>query len=89
MVMRFIAGAVCPQCGERDTLRADIQAAGMPGTDDSATQTRECVDCGFSETQSADDLAQASGPGTRIEPARREDDRQVIRIMPDASRTKH
>lgn len=89
MVMRFIAGAVCPQCGEKDTLRAEVQTAAGPETGEPGLQTRECVDCGFSETQTADGPDTASAPGTRVEPVRRDDDLQVIKIMPDTSRTKH
>jgi uncharacterized metal-binding protein (TIGR02443 family) len=33
---RFIAGAVCPRCGEQDKLLID-----------SETDQRECVKCGF------------------------------------------
>lgn len=39
MSIRFIAGAVCPKCGEMDTLKAGSE-------DDGKTLVRECVDCG-------------------------------------------
>lgn len=35
---RFIAGAVCPRCGKMDKIVVYTE-----------TQTRECIDCGFSE----------------------------------------
>ena len=37
---RFIAGAVCPRCGEMDTLR-------MASLDDE--QHRDCVRCGYED----------------------------------------
>ncbi len=39
---RFIAGAVCPRCGKMDKIVVD-----------SSSQTRECIDCGFSEARPA------------------------------------
>ncbi len=38
MTRRFIAGAVCPRCGEQDKLVVDTE-----------TDLRECVRCDFSE----------------------------------------
>ncbi len=38
MSRRFIAGAVCPRCGEMDKLVVD-----------SDTDQRECVRCGFTD----------------------------------------
>jgi len=38
MSIRFIAGAVCPRCGEMDTLKAG---------NDGDVMVRECVECGF------------------------------------------
>ncbi len=38
MTRRFIAGAVCPRCGEQDKLVVDTE-----------TDLRECVKCGFRE----------------------------------------
>lgn len=40
---RFIAGAVCPRCGKMDKIVVDMES-----------QTRECIDCGFSEGRPAD-----------------------------------
>ena len=48
MIKRFIAGAVCLRCNERDKLRAWMNAEG--------TQLRECVRCGFE-----DDLFDSTG----------------------------
>ena len=38
---RFIAGAVCPRCGELDRIVAHISK--------SQQQIRECISCGFHE----------------------------------------
>ena len=40
VLKRFIAGAVCPRCGEMDTLR-------MARVDDE--QLRDCVRCGYED----------------------------------------
>lgn len=74
MVKRFIAGAVCPSCGAKDSLR-------MEYLNDGTEMVRDCVDCGFTDTLSAE-ASSATLPGTRVEAAPRDDDRQVIRIMP-------
>lgn len=80
--MRFIAGAVCPRCGAMDTLRAEASP-------EAEEQTRECVDCGFSETVAAGPNQASAQPDTRINATPRDDGRQVIKIMPDVSRRKH
>lgn len=38
MTRRFIAGAVCPRCGEMDKLLVD-----------SDTNRRECISCGYGD----------------------------------------
>ena len=77
MIKRFIAGAVCPRCSERDKLRAWINAEG--------TQYRECVRCGF------EDAIYAQPPGeieTRVNKPRRghttSEDIKPIRFIPDS-----
>ncbi len=40
---RFIAGAVCPRCGEMDKIVVDMDS-----------EQRECVACGFSEGRPGD-----------------------------------
>ena len=52
---RFIAGAVCPRCGEMDRMVVD------PDSD-----RRECVSCGFSEERPADGGAPAGEIPTRV-----------------------
>lgn len=49
---RFIAGAVCPRCGQQDKIVLDM------GSD-----TRHCVSCGFSEERPAGTVAE---PLTRV-----------------------
>ena len=51
---RFIAGAVCPRCGEMDKIVVDMDS-----------QTRECVACDFSEARPADSEAPGELP-TRV-----------------------
>lgn len=51
---RFIAGAVCPRCGEMDKIVVDME-----------TQTRECVACDFSEARPTDPNPQGELP-TRV-----------------------
>ncbi len=54
-VKRFIAGAVCPGCGEQDKLKAWHEGA---------VQFRECVRCGFTDRTST---ADAEGLPTRLD----------------------
>lgn len=51
---RFIAGAVCPRCGEMDKIVVDLE-----------TQTRECVACDFNEARPSDKPTQKELP-TRV-----------------------
>ncbi|OUS15538.1 hypothetical protein A9Q88_10565 [Gammaproteobacteria bacterium 50_400_T64] len=71
MIKRFIAGAVCPRCGEMDKLVVYRQ---------DERDYRECVSCDFAEemlfTQPSTDLE------TR---ANRDLDRQTIKFV-DASK---
>ena len=52
MARRFIAGAVCPRCGEQDKIVVDTES-----------DIRECVRCGFNEARPADTVAE---PPTRV-----------------------
>ena len=53
MVKRFIAGAVCPRCGQQDKLRVDSEA-----------DTRDCVACGYTDERPV--AAAAEAPKTRV-----------------------
>ena len=52
MARRFIAGAVCPRCGEQDKIVVDT-----------ATDTRECVRCDYKESRPTDSVVE---PATRV-----------------------
>ena len=57
---RFIAGAVCPRCGEMDRVVVDLDS-----------DRRECTACGFSETRpGAPDAAKAGSEAARELPTR-------------------
>ena len=57
---RFIAGAVCPRCGEMDKIVVDLD-----------TQRRECVACDFSEARPEDSQKQQELPTRVSRPAAR------------------
>lgn len=70
---RFIAGAVCPRCGELDKIVIVIG-------DDS--QKRECIQCGFSDDQP--ELPQTEEPKTRVSRAKSrmiDTDEQVVQLV--------
>ncbi len=69
MTRRFIAGAVCPRCGEMDKLVVD-----------SETDERECVRCGYSDQRPS---ATPSELRTRVNrPARRvEAETQAVTLI--------
>ncbi len=54
---RFVAGAVCPRCGEMDKTVLIREAE---------TERRECIACGFSEGGEERDIAE---PATRVNQA--------------------
>ncbi|SDU37351.1 hypothetical protein SAMN05216296_3386 [Pseudomonas pohangensis] len=54
---RFIAGAVCPACGEMDRIL-------MWNVDD--VPHRECVACGYADTLNAQGQSVPSEPGSRV-----------------------
>jgi uncharacterized protein len=71
MPKRFIAGAVCPRCGEQDKLTVDTE-----------TDLRECVKCDFSEKRpqeggSAEIKTRVNRPAAR----RSETPAQVITLV--------
>ena len=72
---RFIAGAVCPSCGEMDTIRMYSDAAGH--------QTKECVECEYSETLLSKPGLEGNLPETRIsrEEKALEDSVDIVRII--------
>ena len=74
---RFIAGAVCPSCGQMDTLRIFLGESGR--------QIRECVECQFSDLMEQDPRLQGELPEARIsrEETTLEEHEDVIRILDD------
>ncbi|WP_108126635.1 YheV family putative zinc ribbon protein [Saccharospirillum mangrovi] len=80
MSIRFIAGAVCPRCGEMDTLKAG---------NDGNVMVRECVECGFTDRIS-DSVNAPTELTTRVsEPQRPSDtEAQPVRIIDPTSSTK-
>ncbi|MGD9861316.1 MAG: YheV family putative zinc ribbon protein [Marinobacterium sp.] len=77
---RFIAGAICPRCGEMDTVRMYR---------DDEREYRECVKCGFSDSLRLDGRPDPEQIETRVSgersdraPASKADDSpQPIRIL--------
>ncbi len=71
-VKRFIAGVVCPRCGEMDKIRA-WQEAGQ--------QHRECVACDF--TDQLDLQAPVNELPTRVNQTQADpaDEIQVVRLI--------
>ena len=72
---RFIAGAVCPSCGEMDTLRIFQSESGQ--------QYRECVECHFSDELEVAPRLQGALPEARIAREERvlDDHLDVVRIV--------
>lgn len=68
---RFIAGAVCPRCGEMDKIM-------MFTTDEG--QFRECVVCDFSDAQ-ADTETATPELETRVNARDNEDDHTVKQVV--------
>jgi len=60
---RFIAGVVCPRCGEMDTVRMYR---------DEEREYRECVKCGFEDSLRLDGRPEPAVPETRISGERSE-----------------
>jgi uncharacterized metal-binding protein (TIGR02443 family) len=84
-IRRFIAGAVCPQCGAMDKL---VLYVGSP------QQRRECVGCGYQDNLK--DAPIAAEPATRVNRARpgeaplaHETEVQVLRLGEPGSANKN
>jgi len=92
---RFIAGVVCPKCGEMDKIRMY--------RDEDDTELRDCVACGFTETYTQHKEAKASQAAeneplftelnTRVTPVGKalyDDEEKPLKIMtPSAPRKNH
>lgn len=78
---RFIAGAVCPSCGEMDTIQMYSDASG--------TQIKQCVECEYSERLHSEPKLEGELPDARISREEKvlEDNVEIVRIVlpPDAN----
>lgn len=57
MIKRFIAGAVCPRCGEMDTIRTYR---------DEEREHKECVRCDYVDSMRLDGEVEAEELETRV-----------------------
>jgi uncharacterized metal-binding protein (TIGR02443 family) len=76
VIKRFIAGAVCPRCGQMDCLRMYR---------DDEREYRECVRCDFEDTQRLDGTAEVKELETRVNQAKPvlDDGERPIRFVPN------
>ena len=74
---RFIAGAVCPSCGQMDTLQVYTTPSGQ--------KVMTCVDCNFLEQLTSHLALEGELPETRISREEKILDNEVdiVRILPD------
>ena len=70
---RFIAGAVCPRCAAMDRLTMF--------TDDAGVQHRECVSCGFTDSQGGDGPSGNPELETRVNKRGNEEDHTVKQVV--------
>lgn len=54
---RFIAGAVCPQCKQQDTLMLYFEHG---------VEHVECVECGHEQSQTSSEVSKASGDSNQV-----------------------
>lgn len=77
---RFIAGAVCPSCGQQDSVRMYTE---------NGENYRECVECHYSDVMEKDPSLAGKPPVTRVSPEDRKSDDdakkdsavQIVRIL--------
>ncbi len=70
-VKRFIAGAVCPRCGEMDRLRC---------WRDDVREHRECVHCDYTDSMRLDGAPEAAELPTRVNQQTSESAPGVVQI---------
>ncbi|GGY60900.1 YheV family putative zinc ribbon protein [Marinobacter zhanjiangensis] len=70
---RFIAGAVCPRCAAMDRLTMYA--------DDDGVQHRECVSCGFTDSQGGDGPSGNPELETRVNTRSNEEDHTVKQVV--------
>ncbi len=76
MPRRFIAGAVCPRCGEQDKLVVDTE-----------TDRRECVKCGFGDERPVTGVGREVRTRVNRPAARRSETAAEIVTLLDPSNT--
>ena len=75
-IKRFVAGAVCPRCGEMDRLRT---------WRDELKEYRECIDCQYQDAMRLDGSGAPQELATRVNQARPQDEpagEQVLTFVP-------
>ena len=70
---RFIAGAVCPRCAAMDRLTMYV--------DEQGAQHRECVSCGFTDSQGGDSPSGNPELETRVNKRRNDEDHTVKQVV--------
>lgn len=70
---RFIAGAVCPRCAAMDRLTLF--------TDSEGVQHRECVSCGFKDSQGGVSPAGKPELETRVNKRKNDEDHTVKQVV--------
>lgn len=70
---RFIAGAVCPRCAAMDRLTMY--------TDDEGVQHKECVSCGFTDSQGGEGPSGNAELETRVNKRTNEEDHTVKQVV--------
>lgn len=81
VIKRFIAGAVCPRCGELDKLRT---------WSDDVKEYRECVSCEYQDAmrldgrneEAAELSTRVNQAETAVKPAQPTPDEQVLNLVP-------
>lgn len=76
-IKRFVAGAVCPRCGDMDKLRT---------WRDESKEYRECVQCDYTDAMRMDGRNDPEELATRVnqteQPVKPAVEEQVITLMP-------
>lgn len=75
VIKRFVAGAVCPRCGEMDTIRVYRNEI---------REYRECVKCGYQDGQNLDGSPeQPEELETRVTRKPQKQEGQPLRFVPN------
>ena len=82
-IKRFVAGTVCPSCGQMDTIRIFRTQTGQ--------DCQECVDCGFSDERPKKPNLEGKLPEFRIAREERvlDDGTEIVRLLTPTPTQKH